>query len=186
MRDLPPPHARNLEQRDAWIHTNGTFAFGASLALIHGFSLAALLDDYGDTVAASEAFEAAHAADAQQRWISVTAEDRDRARWWSGETIDTLDPASSMPLFLRFVVYPAATRDPAICRQVARRIDALEPVDALEGDTILLERARRIHHMLVASGQLPPSGLPERAELFAAIAAAEAEDRHPTGSRSTR
>jgi len=137
-------------------------------------------------VAASEAFEAAHAADAQQRWISVTAEDRDRARWWSAETIDTLDPASSMPLFLRFVVYPAATRDPAICRQVARRIDALDPVDALEGDTILLERARRIHHMLVASGQLPPSGLPERAELFAAIAAAEAEDRHPTGSRSTR
>jgi NAD(P)-binding Rossmann-like domain len=171
---------------DAWIHTNATFAFGASLALSHGFSLAALLDGHGDVMTASEAFEAAHAADALQRWASVTAEDRDRARWWSGETIDPLDPASSMPLFLRFVVYPAATQDPAICRRVARRIDALDPIDALEADTVLLERARRIHHTLAASGQLPPPGRPERAELLAAVTAAQTGDRHPAGSARTR
>jgi hypothetical protein len=171
---------------DAWIHANATFTFGVSLALIHGFSLAELLSEHSDVMTASEAFEAAHTADAQQRWASVTAEDADRARWWSGETIDPLDPASSIPLSLRFVVYPAATRDPAICRRVARRIDALDPIDAFEADSVLLEQARRIHHTLAASGQLPPPGRPERAELLAAVTAAETQDRHPAGSARTR
>ncbi|HEY5988338.1 MAG TPA: hypothetical protein VIV12_18470, partial [Streptosporangiaceae bacterium] len=158
---------------DAWVHTNPTFAFGASLALIHGLSLAALLGEHRDWVTANEAFEAAHAPDAQQRWAAVTAEDRDRARWWLGEKIDPLNPASSMPLFLRLVVYPAATRDPEILRRVARRIDALDPVDALQRDTALLDRARRIHHTLTAKGQLPPAGRPERGELLAIIDAAQ-------------
>lgn len=159
---------------DAWLHTNATFAFGASLALMHAFSLAALSDEHHDLSEANAAFEAAHAEDARQRWASVTAEDRDRARWWSGEPINPLDPASSMPLFLRHVVYPAATQDDDLFRKVARRIDALDPMDALEADSALLDRARQIHHTLVAGGQLPPSGRPDRGELCAVIAAATA------------
>jgi hypothetical protein len=38
----------------------------------HGFSLAALLDEYGDVVTASGAFEATRAADARQRWRTST------------------------------------------------------------------------------------------------------------------
>jgi len=156
---------------DAWVHTNATFAFGASLALIQAFSLAALADEHDDLSETNAAFEAAHAEDARQRWTSVTAEDRDRARWWAGAAIDPLDPASSMPLFLRHVVYPAASRDPDIFRKVARRIDAVDPIDALEADSALLDRARHIHHALVAGGQLAPTGRPDRGELHAIIEA---------------
>lgn len=166
---------------DAWIHTNPTFAFGASLALAHAFTLAACIDEHHELRESQAAFEAVHAADAGQRWTSVTAEDRDRIRWWSGEAIDPLDPASSMPLFLRHVVYPAASHDPDIFRKVARRIDALDPVGALEADTALIDRARRIHHALVAAGRLPPAGRPDRNELCDVLAAVDTAGR--LGSR---
>lgn len=159
---------------DAWVHTNPTFAFGVSLALTHGFSLAALVDRDGDPATVGQTFEAAHATDVGQRWAAVTAEDRDRTRWWSGEPIDPLDPASSMPLFLRSVVYPVAGHDPEILRRVARRVDALDPVDALERDAALIDRARRIHHRLTATGQVSRAPGPDRAQLLAKIASAPA------------
>jgi hypothetical protein len=157
---------------DAWIHTKPTFAFGASLALTHAFSLAELLDEHHDPAVASEAFDAAHAADAGQRWAAVTAEDRDHTRSWTGERIDPLDPASSMPLFPRSVVYAAADHDPDILRRVARCIDALDPLDALEQDDTLLDRARKIHQTLSANGELLSARAPDRDELVGTMKAA--------------
>jgi hypothetical protein len=96
----------------------------------------------------------------------VSAEDHDRARWWSGDPIDITDPAVSVPLFLRFVVYPAASRDPDLLRAVARRIDALDPVDRLAAQPELLHRARSLHAETAA---VRPS-IPPRSLVLAALA----------------
>ncbi len=47
------------------------------------------------------------------RFHAVSAEDRDRARWRSGEPIDITDPATGLPLFLRFVVYRPRSEIPS-------------------------------------------------------------------------
>lgn len=152
---------------DALSHTNPTFAFGASMAIRQGFSLGALLGDHPDPFEVSEAFEATHGPDLVARFEAVSAEDRDRRRWWSGEAIDPTDPAQSMALALRFVVYPAAGRDPEIFRAVARRIGALDPVDALTGRPDLIERATAIRREALAKAPAAPP--PARDELAAAL-----------------
>ena len=153
---------------DALSHTNPTFAFGASMALVQGFSLGRLLAEHADLLEASEAFEAEQGPDLVSRFEAVSAEDVDRQRWWSGESIDPTDPDQSMALALRFVVYPAAGRDPEIFRAVARRIGALDPVDALAGRRDLIERAIAIRHQMLAGPPAPPQ--PTRDELAAALA----------------
>ncbi len=152
---------------DALSHTNPTFAYGASLSLRQGFSLGALLSDHHDPHEASEVFEVAHGPDLVARFEAVSAEDLDRRRWWSGELVDPTDPNQSMALALRFVVYPAAGRDPEIFRAVARRIGALDPVDALSRRVDLIERALTVRREMLAHTPAVPK--PSREELTAAL-----------------
>jgi 2-polyprenyl-6-methoxyphenol hydroxylase-like FAD-dependent oxidoreductase len=151
---------------DARCHTNPTFAFGASLSLWHAVCLADLVDRATDDTDLVTSFESEVGADVSARFHAVSAEDRDRARWWSGEPIDITDPAVTLPLFLRFVVYPAAPRDPDLLRAVARRIDALDPVDWLAAHPELLDRARALHAETAADR---PS-IPPRSLMLAALA----------------
>jgi 2-polyprenyl-6-methoxyphenol hydroxylase-like FAD-dependent oxidoreductase len=151
---------------DARCHTNPTFAFGASLSLWHAARLAHLADRAIDDTSLVTSFESEVGADMSARFDAVSAEDRDRARWWSGDPIDITDPAVSVPLFLRFVVYPAASRDPDLLRAVARRIDALDPVDRLAAQPELLHRARSLHAETAADR---PS-IPPRSLVLAALA----------------
>jgi hypothetical protein len=156
---------------DARCHTNPTFAFGASLSLWQAVCLADLADHATDDIDLVTCFESEVGADTSARFHAVSAEDRDRARWWSGEPIDITDPAVSLPLFLRFIVYPAAIRDPALLRAVARRINALDSVDRLAGDPELLDRARALH---AESAAARPS-VPPRFLILAALAGDAAE-----------
>jgi hypothetical protein len=110
------------------------FAFGASMALHHGFALADLLAVAADHHDLARRFDAAVGEDIRQRYRAVAAEDRDRARWWGGEPIDVTDPAASLALFLRLAVYRMAPADPRLLRAVARRVDVLDPPDRLEDD----------------------------------------------------
>jgi hypothetical protein len=151
---------------DARCHTNPTFAFRASLSLWHAARLADLADRATDDTDLVTSFESDVGADVSARFRAVSAEDRDRARWWSGEPIDVTDPAVTLPLFLRFVVYPVAVRDPDLLRAVARRIDALDPVDQLAAQPELLDRARVLHAETAADR---PS-IPPRSLLLAALA----------------
>lgn len=152
---------------DALSHTNPTFAFGASMSIRQAFSLGELLGDHGDPFEASEAFEAAHGPDLAARFEAVSAEDRDRRRWWSGDAIDPTDPTQSMALALRLLVYPAASHDPEIFRAVARRIGALDPVDALSARSDLIDRATVIGQEMAANA--PAAHGPARDELAAAL-----------------
>lgn len=126
---------------DAMCHTNPTFALGASLSLRHGFGLADAATTAGGGRALALAFEATAGADAAARFDAVSAEDRDRIRLWKGARIDVRDPRDSMALFLRLTAYPVSARDTRLFRAVARRVNALDPPDALARDEALVARA---------------------------------------------
>ena len=148
---------------DARCHTNPTFAFGASLSLAQAVLLADVVHTAADETELVTRFEAVVGPDTAARFDAVATEDRDRVRLWSGEPIDPSDRTDTMPLFLRTVVYRAAAMDPQILRAVCRRINLLDPVDALAQNTELLDRAAAI------AGELPPVTQPAKAEAAAAL-----------------
>jgi 2-polyprenyl-6-methoxyphenol hydroxylase-like FAD-dependent oxidoreductase len=157
---------------DAFSHVNPTVALGAAVSLVHGFAVGALLEQHTDVGDLSEAFEAAQLPEARARFDAVSAEDRDRMRWWRGELLDPHDPNQSLALAIRSAVYPAATRDPEVFRAVARRIGALDPIGVLPANRLLVERALRIFADLRARGAAPAPGCPPREELAEAMAEA--------------
>jgi 2-polyprenyl-6-methoxyphenol hydroxylase-like FAD-dependent oxidoreductase len=150
---------------DALCHTNPTFAYGASLSIHHGFTLARIASRTAAARTTALAFDDAVGADAAARFDAVSAEDRDRIRLWHGEPIDVREPGDSIALFLRMTAYPAAAKDADLFRAVARRVNLLDPPDALTQDRALIARAQQIAR---DGGTLPPSG-PARAELLEAI-----------------
>jgi 2-polyprenyl-6-methoxyphenol hydroxylase-like FAD-dependent oxidoreductase len=149
---------------DALCHTNPSFAFGASMALHQAFTLADLLAAAADHHDLARRFEAAVGEDLRGRYRAVAEEDRDRARWWAGDPIDVTDPAASLPLFLRAVVYRVAPADPRLLRAVVRRVDLLDPPDRLEQNRDLHELALDLFR-----GALPPPG-PSRSQMLGALA----------------
>jgi len=151
---------------DALCHTNPTFAYGASLSINHGFTLARVASQTADPRSLAIGFDKAVGADAAARFDAVSAEDRDRLRLWQGEPIDVRDPGDSMALFLRMTAYPAAAKDPDLFRAVARRINLLDPPDALSHDEGLIARAREI----AGDGGVAAAAGPTRDEMLAAIA----------------
>ena len=152
---------------DALCHTNPTFAYGASLSIHHGFTLARVAGASDDLRDVARAFDEAVGADAAARFDVVSAEDRDRLRHWKGEPIDVREPSDSMPLFLRLTAFPAAAKDPDLFRAVARQVNLLGPPDALQRDEALIERARTI----AADEGSPSLAGPSRTELLETISA---------------
>jgi len=150
---------------DALCHTNPTFAYGASLSIYHGFTLARLTSGGSDARMAALAFDDAVGADAAARCDAVAAEDTDRLRLWQGEPLDVRKPGDSMALFLRTTAYPAAAQDADLFRAVARRVNLLDRPDALERDQRLITRAQAIAD---DNSPAPPTG-PARAELLQTI-----------------
>jgi 2-polyprenyl-6-methoxyphenol hydroxylase-like FAD-dependent oxidoreductase len=148
---------------DARCHTNPTFAFGLSLGIRHAVSLGPVIDSAADDTALVMTFANEVDADAVARFDAVSAEDRDRIRLWTGEPINPTDRNDTMPLFLRSVVYRASVQDPALLRAVCRRINLLDPVDALPSDPELLDRAEALFK------QLPPTSPTPRAAVLAAL-----------------
>jgi hypothetical protein len=152
---------------DALCHTNPTFALGASLSITHGFTLAEAAARADDARALALAFEDMAGVDAAARFDAVSDEDRDRIRLWKGDQIDIRDPGDSMALFLRLTAYPASIGDPDLFRAVARRVNALDPPDALGRDEALVARALE----LSPDGARPQLG-PSRDELLRLLARA--------------
>jgi len=150
---------------DALCHTNPTFAYGASLSIRHGFTLADIAGRTEDPRARALAFDDAVGADAAARYDCVSAEDRDRLRLWRGEPINVREPGDSIALFLRMTAYPAAAKDAGLFRAVARRVNMLDPPDKLERDAALIARAQQIARDAAA----PPASTLGRSELLAAI-----------------
>jgi 2-polyprenyl-6-methoxyphenol hydroxylase-like FAD-dependent oxidoreductase len=162
---LQAPVAGLVAVGDARCHTNPTFAFGATLSLWHAAVLAdavAAASDEGDLL---ERVEEQVEPDARARYHAVAVEDEDRRRLWSGEPIDVSDREDAPGLYLRAVVYPAAAGDPELTRAVARRINAVDPVDLLSRRTDLLDRAQARYE--AAKAGFPPP--PPKEQLLAAM-----------------
>jgi 2-polyprenyl-6-methoxyphenol hydroxylase-like FAD-dependent oxidoreductase len=149
---------------DARCHTNPTFAFGLSFSLAQAICLVTAVDTAADDADLVRSFEDAVGEDAAARYAAVSAEDRDRIRLWTGAPLDPTDRHDTMPLYLRTVVYRVAVRDPALLRAVCRRVNMLDPVDALAGDQDLLDRAEKLFR------ELPPQPAPTpRTTMLAAL-----------------
>ena len=161
----PPPITGFVAIGDARCHTNPTFAFGASLAVWHAVVLADLATSAADLGELGGAFARAIGPDALERFRAVSAEDADRVRMWSGQPIDVTDRDDSMPMFLRSVVYRVAPRDPQLLRAVARRINALDPVESLARHRHLLDRAESLYR----EGSAAAPEIPPRSALLAAL-----------------
>lgn len=144
---------------DSRCHTNPTFAFGASLGIAHGVLLSDLTIKAPDVDELAHLFAAEIDADLQARYDAVTAEDQGRARVWGGEALAITDPSACMPMYLRSVVYRVAPKDPALLRAVARRVNALDPVDLLESDGALLARAQGLYDEMTFPAPPPRSQL---------------------------
>lgn len=142
---------------DARCHTNPTFAFGLSFSLAHAKAVADAADDAADDDDLVAAVERAIGADAAERFAAVSAEDADRERIWSGEGVDPTDRTQTMSMFLRSVVYRVAPLDAEIFRAVCRRVNLLDPIDALAHNSELLDRAERLFTQLPPSPSPPPA-----------------------------
>jgi hypothetical protein len=97
-------------------------------------------------------------------WVGATQQCH-RARWWGGEPINVTDPAASMALFLRAVVYRVAPADPRLLRAVVRRVDLLDRPDRLEQNQELHALALDLFR-----GAPRPAG-PSRSQMLQALAA---------------
>jgi 2-polyprenyl-6-methoxyphenol hydroxylase-like FAD-dependent oxidoreductase len=148
---------------DARCHTNPTFAFGVSLGISHARTLVRAIDSADNDADLAMTFANAVDDDAVARFEAVSAEDRDRIRLWTGEPINPTDRLDTMPLFLRTVVYRASAQDPVLLRAVCRRINLLDPVDALPSDHALLDRAEALFK------ELPPATPVPRGTVLAAL-----------------
>jgi flavin-dependent dehydrogenase len=150
---------------DARCHTNPTFAFGASLSLQQGALLADLAGKAADLDDLAGSFAAEVDPDLRSRFDAVTAEDAERARVWGGEPLDVTDPAAAPQLHQRSVVYRVALQDPEVLRAVTRRVNALDPVEALGRRSDLLERAQVLYEGVRDTIPAPPP----REQLLSAV-----------------
>jgi hypothetical protein len=153
---------------DALLHTNPTFAFGASQSLEHAVVLSEVVSAPSDPTAVALAFDERVRDVAKNRFEAVAVEDRERLRMYGGEPIDITDPRDSVPLFLRLIMPRAAIGDAELLRAVLRRVNMIESPDVLANDTQMLDQGRRL---FLGSGiSEAPVAQPSRADVLEALA----------------
>ena len=156
---------------DALCHTNPANGAGASLALDHAFTLAAVLDEVpADPLVQALAFDARTADELRGRYELAVGMDRQRASAWRGAPGAGTDPDQAFARFLQTVLQPAAVIDPVVFRAVTRHVELLDPARALERNTEVLERTRAAA-VARRPEDRPVRGGPSRAELLSLIAA---------------
>jgi 2-polyprenyl-6-methoxyphenol hydroxylase-like FAD-dependent oxidoreductase len=150
---------------DALCHTNPTFAIGASQALEHALAVRDELRETADPVELADRVSARLDGLARARYDMVAREDDERLRWWSGEISTPFTRETAPALHLRIGVYGVAGGDAELGRAVLRRINLLDPPDALPSSERLMSRAAD----LVADAPAAPA-LPTRDDVRAALA----------------
>lgn len=153
----PYDAARVLPVGDALVHTDPVLAHGLAFALIHAREVVAALreDDPG------EAYAAATACDARERYELSTNLDAQRLRMWHGEPVD-LRPEGDYELFTIAAGGAAAMADADLFRVFVRRFGLLESTAVLDGDPAT---QRRIAEVFASFPPRPRAG-PTREELL--------------------
>jgi 2-polyprenyl-6-methoxyphenol hydroxylase-like FAD-dependent oxidoreductase len=153
---------------DALCHTNPLFAWGLSLALDHGFALAAIIDRHPtDTQAQALEFAAGPVSEAEQCFAAVAEEDRDRSAMWRGEPLAGAWSGKTFAGFVRQCAGPAVMLDHEVARAVLRRANLLDLPDVLATDVRILRRVIGLQ----ADLSTPPVGtFPTRDDLLDIVA----------------
>jgi hypothetical protein len=149
---------------DALCHTDPSFAWGLSFALVHARALATAAADGPDAVAAR--YRAAVAPEAQERHELACAIDDARGRRWAGEPLDVAHRGGCYPLFAFAAALAAAPHDDHVLRRTIGRIGLLDRTHVFDGDAELHDRIEAI-----LRAPPPPPPWPPRDELLARLGA---------------
>lgn len=154
---------------DALCHTDPSFAYGLSFALVHAQALARASTEHADAGALTDAYLADVGPEARERYAYALETDGARVRAWRGEALDVGRRDGCYPLFAFGPALAAAAYDDHVLRRVIGRIGLLDRVEVFDGDHDLHDRIERIWAELM---QTPPPQGPPRDELLKRTTAA--------------
>lgn len=160
---------------DALCTTNPAFGWGASLALTYAFAAVDAIVEHGDNLEKlALAYEDAVMGDAEAYFRASAAQDRFRTYRWRGEGIpeEARDEAERQEL-LENGLLPAMRRDTHVLRMMLRRMNLVDPPDAIWSDEQAVATAREVAAWRAANR--PPTVLgPPRGELLEIMSGSEA------------
>ncbi len=129
---------------DSWLVTNPNLAWGASIALSHGFALADALDEHGrDVDTAIGLYRARCVDEVDQRFAEACETDRALQNGWALSSAPRPAAELEREALLFGLARLARRGDVDVARRLARRAELLELPDALWEDEALLAKARR-------------------------------------------
>jgi 2-polyprenyl-6-methoxyphenol hydroxylase-like FAD-dependent oxidoreductase len=155
---------------DALCHTNPSYAFGLSFALLHAEALARAATTYGDADAVVEGYLGSVEEEVAERHAFACETDAARVRAWSGEPVDIGRRDGCYPLFAFGPALAAAPHDDLVLRRTVGRIGLLDRTATFDHDAELHGRIERIWAEL--NTVPPPRPGPPRDELVALASAA--------------
>ena len=156
---------------DAYSHTDPSFAYGISFAMMQALELSQDLRGEVDLADALDAFKAATSPALRERYDFATAVDSARLRGWSGEPVDLAHRDGDYEYFSLVAAGAAAAIDPDIFRIAVRRTGLLDGLSVLDDDVAMQSRIEGIFAKMSAAPR-PPSG-PTRHEMVELMAAAD-------------
>ncbi len=156
---------------DAYSHTDPSFAYGISFAMLEALELSRALQGDTDLTAALDAFKAATEPALRERYDFATAVDAARLRGWTGEPIDFAHRDGDYEFFSLVAAGAAAAVDPEIFRMAVRRTGLLDRTSVLDDDVAMQVRIEEVFAKMSATPR-PPAG-PTRDEMVELMAATD-------------
>jgi 2-polyprenyl-6-methoxyphenol hydroxylase-like FAD-dependent oxidoreductase len=172
LRTGEPGVGRLAAVGDALCHTNPSYAFGLSLALVHAEALAAAATAHEDADRVLQSYLHAVRPEARERHALACATDAARDRAWCGEALDVGRRDGCYPLFAFGPALAAAAHDDHVLRRTIGRIGLLDRTATFDEDADLHGRIEEIWARLTVDP--PPRAGPSRDELLALAGAATA------------
>jgi 2-polyprenyl-6-methoxyphenol hydroxylase-like FAD-dependent oxidoreductase len=149
---------------DALCHTDPSFAWGLSFALMHAQALVETIAVAPDVGAVATHYGELVKPAAHERYELACKTDDARTRRWAGEPLDIVHRDGCYPLFSFATAIAAAPHDDRVLRRTARRIGLLDRTEVFDGDEHLHDRIEAIAAELAAMPRAPAG--PTRDELL--------------------
>ena len=153
---------------DALCHTDPAFAYGLSFSLAHAQALARAAALAPDRDAVAQAYRAAVAPEARERYRLACETDEMRGRLWRGERLEAGRRDGCYPLFSFLAAIAAAPHDDLVLRRTIGRIGLLDRTEVFDGDEELHGRIERIFAELMREPR--PSPGPPHDEMLRLLA----------------
>lgn len=170
LRTGAPGSRRVLPVGDALCHTNPSYAFGLSFALVHAQALQQAAAERREPDELVDAYFAAVTPEASERHRFAVQTDAARVAAWRGEPLEVGRAGGCYPLFAFGAALAAAPHDDLVLRRTIRRIGLLDRTATFDDDAGLHGRIEQIYAGLV-TGRAAPAG-PSHEELLAIAGAA--------------